>query len=78
MILNKSILDTIEQSIIDPQLESKKEIIELLDNLYKKSEEMPVWPFNIKTLTSFVAVAFGPIIFILLEVIIGQILSKYF
>ncbi len=76
--LNKSILDTIDKPGKNSNFVSQKENIELLDNLYSKADAMPVWPFNMKTLTSFIAVAFGPIIFILIEMVVQHFLKKFF
>ena len=44
----------------------KKEVLEVLDNLYTKAERMPVWPFDLRTLTSFLAVTCSPLIMIVL------------
>ncbi len=75
--VNRSILNNLNAAENDISLSSKKEIMELLENLYTKAENMPVWPFNLKTLSHFFAIAFGPVILILFELIIQKILSKY-
>ena len=49
--INKEIINNSE--IDEEFLLRKKQIIELLDNLYNKANSMPNWPFDTLTLTKF-------------------------
>ena len=74
--VNKTVMSDINENSDSSDLIEKKAVLELLDNMYLKAESMPVWPFNIKTLVSFITITFIPLALLLLEVILQEILAS--
>lgn len=57
------------------QLPEDFELLRRLDELYKKTESMPVWPFDIKTLTKFGTILAAIITSIWLNWLFGKLVQ---
>jgi hypothetical protein len=45
--------------------------------IYEKGKNLPVWPFDLKILSKFAAVLFGPAFLILIEYFIQLLIKKF-
>lgn len=75
--LNNKLLEKMNEENWEEVLIRKNKVLEIIDKMYSVAEKMPVWPFNLKILSHFLAITFGPLLLILLEFFIQEILSKF-
>lgn len=74
----QSFIHDIQEGEGDDQIHFNKELLEVLDNMYNKANNMPVWPFNIKIIVRFITVMLAPLCIIFLEVFVKLVFEKFF
>lgn len=56
-IVDRHLMDCLESYDNDIELLKQKDVVELLDNLYRKAKNIPTWPFSRVTLSKFVNIS---------------------
>jgi hypothetical protein len=74
--VSRKIVKDMKEGKNDEELVVNRELIEVLDNMYEKADRMPVWPFNIKTLSRFVSITIGPLGIIFLEALLQSVFQE--
>jgi hypothetical protein len=72
--LSSRLLDDIQNN--KENIDHIKERSDIIKEIYEKGKSLPVWPFDLKILTKFTAILFGPIFLIIIEHFIQILIGK--
>jgi len=69
--LNNGLLEKMDDDGWENELINKNKTLEIIDNMYKVAEKMPVWPFNISILVRFLSFNVFPLIVFFIQMLVN-------
>lgn len=75
--VNKTITSDLKADKGYEEVAPHREMMDMLGGMYEKADKMPVWPFNMKTLTQFFSITLGPLAIVFLESTIQRFISMF-
>lgn len=69
--LNNGLLEKMENKDWENELISKNKTLEIIDNMYKIAEKMPVWPFNTSILVRFLSFNIFPLVIFFIQMLVN-------
>ncbi len=69
--LNNKLLEKMNDENWENELMSKNKALEIIDNMYKIAEKMPVWPFNTSIMVRFLSFNIFPIIVFIIQLLVN-------
>jgi len=69
--LNNGLLEKMDDNDWEKELISKNKTLEIIDNMYKVAEKMPVWPFNTAILVRFLSFNIFPLVVFFIQMLVN-------